>query len=74
MGAWLQDALNADVPELTSFVRGLVRDKDAVVAACSREWSKGQVEGQINRLKLLKRQMYGRAKFDLLRVRVLQTA
>jgi transposase len=68
---WLQDARDAGIPELTSFVRGVARDKDAVVAACSQAWSNGQVEGQATRLKTLKRQMYGRAKFDLLRVRVL---
>jgi transposase len=43
-------------------------------AALSEPWSSGQVEGQVNRLKLLKRQMYGRAKFDLLRQRVLNAS
>ena len=43
-------------------------------AALEMEWSSGQTEGQINRLKMLKRQMYGRAKFDLLRLRVLHAA
>ena len=46
-------------------------NKNAVLAALSLPWSNGQVEGQVNRLKLIKRQMYGRAKFDLLRLRVL---
>ncbi|WP_157991650.1 hypothetical protein, partial [Caldimonas tepidiphila] len=47
---------------------------EAVVAALSMPWSSGQVEGQINRLKYLKRQMYGRAGLDLLRIRVLHPA
>jgi transposase len=53
---------------------GLRRDGEAVMAALSSQWSNGQTEGQINRLKMLKRQMYGRANFDLLRARVLHTA
>jgi transposase len=56
---------------LRKFVRGLQHDEAAVRAALSEIWSNGQSEGQINRLKLIKRQMYGRAKFDLLRLRVL---
>lgn len=47
------------------------QDKAAVLAALSLPWSNGQVEGQVNRLNLIKRQMYGRARFDLLRARVL---
>jgi transposase len=58
--------------ELSGFVEGLKQDEAAVKAALSLEWSNGQVEGQINRLKLLKRQMHGRAAFDLLRRRFLQ--
>jgi transposase len=49
-------------------------DHDAIRAALCEEWSNGQVEGQINRLKLLKRQMYGRASFTLLKQRVLYAA
>ena len=56
---------------LRGFVVGLISDIDAVRAALSQPWSNGPVEGQVNRLKLLKRQMYGRANFDLLRSRVL---
>ena len=48
-----------------------IRDLDAVRAALSEPWSNGQVEGQVNRLKVIKREMYGRAGFDLLRCRVL---
>jgi transposase len=58
--------------ELSGFAEGLKQDEAAVKAALSLEWSNGQVEGQINRLKLLKRQMFGRARFNLLRRRFLQ--
>jgi len=57
--------------ELNRFANGLLSDLPAIRAALSLSWSNGQVEGQVNRLKLVKRQMYGRAKFDLLRQRVL---
>jgi transposase len=69
--AWLNRAATSCIPELQSFVAGLERDKAAVVAALSLPDSNGQVEGQVNRLKLIKRSMYGRARFDLLRQRVL---
>jgi len=61
----------AVVPELKRFAEGLKQDWAAVVEAVRQSWSNGQVEGQVNRLKLIKRQMYGRANFDLLRARVL---
>jgi transposase len=54
--------------------RRLKRDYDAVKAGLTLEWSNGQTEGQVHRLKLLKRQMYGRGRFDLLRKRVLKRA
>ena len=56
---------------MKSFTVGLNQDKGAVEAAIRYEWSNGQVEGQVNRLKVIKRQMYGRGKFDLLKARVL---
>jgi transposase len=59
---------------LNSFVRGLERDIDAVVAAIATPWSTSPVEGQITRLKAIKRSMYGRAGFHLLRQRVLMAA
>ena len=59
---------------LDAFARGITRDRDAVLAALVEPWSTGPVEGQINRLKLLKRTMYGRASYDLLRRRVLAVA
>ena len=68
---WLADARRMALPEIGRFCDGLVRDLAAVSAAVVLPWSNGQVEGQIHRLKLIKRQMYGRAKFDLLRRRVL---
>jgi transposase len=60
--------------ELRSFAKGLQDDQAAVQEALRSPWSNGQVEGQVNRLKTLKRQMYGRAKFDLLRKRFLRAA
>lgn len=56
---------------LASFVNGLSRDRAAVAAALVEPWSNGQTEGQITRLKLVKRQMYGRAKLDLLQARLI---
>jgi transposase len=64
---WLEEAARSGVSELRTFATSIKRDQ----AALTYEWSQGQVEGQINRLKLLKRQSYGRASFDLLRHRVL---
>ncbi len=68
---WLDTAAHSP---LAGFVRHLRRDKDAIAAALKLPWSNGMVEGQIHRLKLIKRQMYGRASFDLLRLRVLESA
>ena len=68
---WLADARRTGLPEIGRFCDGLLRDGAAVIAAVTLPWSNGQVEGQIHRLKLVKRQMYGRAKFALLRRRVL---
>jgi hypothetical protein len=71
LDGWLDDAENS---ELRSFAAGLRQDKVAVRAALTTPWSNGQTEGQITKLKLLKRQMYGRAKLDLLRARLVQAA
>lgn len=54
-----------------TFAAGIRQDYAAVQAALATHWSNGQTEGQVNRLRFLKRQMYGRANFDLLRRRVL---
>jgi transposase len=69
--SWRERALESSLPELSSFVVGLDRDAKAVEAALTEPWSNGPVEGQVNRLKAIKRQMYGRANFDLLRARLL---
>lgn len=71
---WMERALQSQIPEVRSFARGLGRDEAAVRAGLDLPWSQGQTEGQITRLKLIKRQGYGRAKFDLLRQRVLHAA
>lgn len=68
---WLHRAEESVIAEFNHFATGLRRDYQAVKAALTYEWSQGQVEGQVNRLKFIKRQGYGRAKFDLLRKRVL---
>jgi transposase len=71
---WLVEAQRSEVPEFVTFANGLTADLQAVRAALCYEWSNGQVEGQVHRLKLVKRQMYGRGKLDLLRARVLYAA
>jgi transposase len=68
---WLQEATASDIHELKTFAVGLQADQPAIQAAMTYEWSNGTTEGHVNRLKLIKRQMYGRANFDLLRIRVL---
>src|ERR1022692_4485059 len=68
---WINQARGTGLVEIGHFCDGLRRDEKAVNAAVILPWSNGQVEGQIHRLKLVKRQMYGRAKFNLLRRRVL---
>jgi transposase len=69
--AWLHRAEESIIVEFRHFATGLRRDYRAVKAALIYEWNQGQVEGQVNRLKFIKRQGYGRANFDLLRKRVL---
>ena len=71
---WLQRAQDSAVPALQRFAKRLSSDYDAVRAAVTLAWSNGQVEGQINRLKTIKRQMYGRASLDLLERRFLLAA
>ena len=63
---WLEDALKSGMDALKGFANGIQQDLAAVMNALSLPWSNGQTEGQVNRLKLIKRQMYGRANFDLL--------
>lgn len=69
--AWMQAATNSGNAVLARFAASLKQDLAAVEAGLSLPWSNGQTEGQVNRLKLVKRSMYGRANFDLLRARVL---
>ncbi len=69
--SWVEAAISCAIPALASFARGLREDWSAVVAGLSLEWSNGPVEGAVNRLKMIKRQMFGRANFDLLRRRVI---
>jgi transposase len=71
---WFKEVQRSKIPELISFAKGLQRDEAAVRAGLSLKWSQGPVEGAINKLKLIKRSMYGRANFDLLRIRVLCAA
>jgi transposase len=74
MHDWIRTAMQSGIGPLIRFGYGLRKDLDAVNAAIETDWSSGQVEGQINRLKTIKRQMYGRAGFNLLRSRVLAFA
>jgi transposase len=68
---WLQACETSKIPEFMNLAAGMKKDYDAIKEALSSRWSNGQTEGQVNRLKLLKRQMYGRANLDLLTSRFL---
>jgi transposase len=72
--SWMMQAVTSGIPELGSFVTGIERDYDAVYAALRLPWSQGITEGKVNKLKTLKRVMYGRADFSLLRQRLLHDA
>ena len=67
---WLEKASSSELTDFQNFAASLVRDKDAVTAALTTSWSSGQVEGHVNRLKLIKREMFGRGKLDLLEKRL----
>jgi transposase len=71
LDAWMKAAIKSGIPELQGFVKSIQKDLPAVYAGLTQKWSQGPVEGNNNRLKLIKREMYGRAKFDLLRKRVI---
>ncbi len=71
LDTWIARVRASEIADLQRFATGLLLDKAAVQAGLTLEWSNGQTEGQVNRLKTVKRQMYGRASFDLLRQRVL---
>ena len=74
LDTWLSEVEASHLPELESFARGIRHDQAAVLAGLTLPWSQGPLEGHINRLKFIKRSMYGRAKLPLLRARVLQVA
>jgi transposase len=71
---WMEEAIKSDIPEIKSFVAGLERDYDAVKAGLTLRWSQGPVEGAVNKIKTHKRLMYGRARFPLLRQKMLHQA
>lgn len=71
LDAWIDDAIDSELIPIMRFARVLRRDINAVNNAIELPWSNGQAEGQINRLKTLKRAMYGRAGHELLRARML---
>ena len=71
LDGWLEEAENAEAPVMRRFAAGLRKDPAAVRAGLTEPLSNGTVEGFVHKLKLVKRQGYGRAGFDLLRARVL---
>ena len=72
--AWLSAVEASHIAELRRFAHGLCKDKDAVVAGLTLSYSNGPVEAQVQKLKLVKRSMFGRAKLPLLRQRLLHAA
>jgi transposase len=74
LAVWEADAAGAALAEVTAFLTKLRQDREAVLAALALPYSQGPTEGHVNRLKAVKRAMYGRARFDLLRKRVLYAA
>jgi transposase len=74
LDAWLTQVQESGLPELQSFAQGVERDEAPVQAGLTLPINNGPGEGHIKRLKLIKRSMYGRAQFDLLRLRVLQAS
>ena len=74
LAEWLARGEASSDPDLRRFAEGIRRDEACVQAAVTERWSNGPVEGHVNRLKTIKRQMYGRAGFVLLRARVLNAA
>ena len=69
---WMEKAKKLDIPEIDSFICGLERDLNAVRNAIKYEYSNGLVEGSINKLKVIKRIMYGRCCFETLRTKTLR--
>jgi len=71
LDSWLKKVETSQLQAFQTFVTGVHKDKDAVLAGLTLPWSNGPLEGHRNRLKFIKRSMYGRAEFDLLKLRVL---
>ena len=69
-GKWREKVAQSELKELQSLAQGLLKDEAAVRAAFTSEWNNGQVEGQVNKVKRVKRTMNGRASFPLLRARL----
>ncbi|MFD4231297.1 transposase [Streptomyces sp. NPDC058545] len=74
MEGWIEQVGQHELPALRQFADGLLHDRDAVIVGLSSPWSSGQGEGQVTRVKLLKRAGYGRAEVDLLRTRIVLRA
>jgi transposase len=74
LDTWLLDCQMSGVSDLATFAQGLKKEGVALHAAFTLEWSNGPVEGKINKLKYIKRSMYGRSGFSLLRHKVLKAA
>lgn len=74
LDTWIDQVRADDLPQLHSFAAGLHRDRTAVINGLTLPHSSGAVEGNVNRVMMIKRQMYGRASFNLLRKRVLLSA
>jgi transposase len=74
LAEWMAEAEDSGIAEMKGFVVKLRQDLDAVLAGLTLPWSQGQTEGQVTKLKLLRRQMYGRGNFDLVRKRLLGAA
>ena len=71
LDGWLERAAQSGIAAFVSVAKGMRADEAAVRAGLTLEWSNGRTEGSVNRLKCVKRQMYGRGKLDLLRLRLL---
>ncbi|MES2653389.1 MAG: ISL3 family transposase [Bacteroidota bacterium] len=70
LGTWIENVKSAGISEINTFANGLLKDYRSIENALTLPWSNGPVEGNVNKLKTIKRQMYGRASFDLLRKRL----
>uniref|UniRef100_A0AAU2VI27 Transposase n=1 Tax=Streptomyces sp. NBC_00003 TaxID=2903608 RepID=A0AAU2VI27_9ACTN len=71
---WITSTSVEDLPGLHTFTHGLEKDWEAVLQGLTTHWNSGPVEGRVNHIKMVKRQMFGRAGLSLLRKRVLLTA